>query len=132
MSYLHHFAHPKIPRTARFRRVLEAGCVVAHHTVARLFDSAEIQRRMLEDARAQDPGDELFDPCYATYTYRCEWFLPSVDIEFDGMALRGPRDADAVLRTYYGNYMELPPMEDRYTHLPLVLDFGDGKNVMER
>lgn len=131
MSYLHHFAHPKIPRTARFRRLIEAGCVVAHHTVARLHDSAEIRRRMLADAQAQDPGDELFNPCYATYTYRREWFLPAVDIEFDGMVLCAPRDTGAVLRTYYGNYMELPPMEDRYTHLPLVLDFGDGTNVME-
>jgi lipopolysaccharide cholinephosphotransferase len=132
MSYLHHFAHPKIPRTAPFRTVLAAGCIAVHHTVARLFDSPKCCRRMFDAAGAQNPGERWFDPVFPLVSFEGDWVFPTRDIEFDGMVLRGPRDADAVLRTYYGNYMELPPMEDRYTHLPLVLDFGDGKNVMER
>ena len=43
--------------------------------------------------------------------------------------LNFPNDIDGILRGFYGDYMELPPVEKRKTHYPHVLDFGDGINV---
>ena len=43
-----------------------------------------------------------------------------------------PHDADAYLATMYGDYRALPPEDKRGAYPPVVLDFGDGINVMEQ
>ena len=32
---------------------------------------------------------------------------------------------DNILKSLYGDYMELPPKEERYNHITEYLDFGD-------
>lgn len=49
-------------------------------------------------------------------TYRREWFGEGVDHAFEDMILRVPEDSDAILRTYYGDYMQLPPEDSRVCH----------------
>lgn len=56
--------------------------------------------------------DELFPPRY---------------LEFEGIKLPFPRELEKLLTRYYGDYMQMPPEEDRKNHLPCVLDFGDGE-----
>ena len=51
----------------------------------------------------------------------------TVGLFFDGEMVRGPKDPDMLLRLYYGDYMVLPPEEQRVNHAPVHLDFGDGK-----
>ena len=135
MSYLHFLAHPKVPRTTSFRRLKELGCVVAHHTVARLFSPAFLRRRWEQvfDKPEDERGEHWMN---ASYTYNAliptDVIFPVAEIDYDGMRVFAPRDVDAFLRIEYDDhYMDFPPEEDRYTHLPLVLDFGDGVNVME-
>jgi lipopolysaccharide cholinephosphotransferase len=45
-----------------------------------------------------------------------EWFLDTVDYNFEGAILRGVRDFDSYLTHKYGDYMTLPPIEQRKTH----------------
>lgn len=45
-----------------------------------------------------------------------EWFGNGIELEFEGMKVRGVKNYDAYLRHVYGNYMELPPVEKRVTH----------------
>lgn len=131
MSYLHAFSRPKIPNGTPLKPLAELGCKVMHYTVARAFDSAECQRRLFLEARAKKPGELWFDPCYATWgPFRKDWIFPTQPVDFDGVTLQAPRDTDRFLTALYGSYMELPPESERYTHLPEVLDFGDGVNVM--
>ena len=54
---------------------------------------------------------------------------PLVKYPFEDVMLNFPNDIDGILRGFYGDYMELPPVEKRKTHYPHVLDFGDGINV---
>ena len=82
-------------------------------------------------AQPEVPSERWFNATYPLAgVYETSEIFPTKDIAFDGMTLRAPCDCDAYLRTLYGDYHELPPLEDRYTHCPLVLDFGDGVNVM--
>ena len=48
---------------------------------------------------------------------------------FEDVMLNFPKDTDGMLKKFYGDYMQLPPVEKRKTHYPLVLDFGDGVNA---
>ena len=36
-----------------------------------------------------------------------------------------PEQDDTILRRYYGDYMQLPPEEQRVNHAPEILEFGD-------
>ena len=54
-----------------------------------------------------------------------EWFRRTKTFEFEGKQLIGLEDYDDYLRFSYGNYMELPPPEERGQHAPVSdYDFG--------
>lgn len=44
------------------------------------------------------------------------YFMESMIVSFEGMKFRAPRNYDAVLRTIYGDYMKLPPVEKQISH----------------
>lgn len=50
------------------------------------------------------------------YGYRTEWYENSNDIEFENITFSGIRDYDEYLSFKFGNYMELPPEEQRKVH----------------
>ena len=43
--------------------------------------------------------------------------------QFENISVSGPVDYDAVLRTTFKDYMQLPPDNQRASHYPLLLDF---------
>lgn len=45
--------------------------------------------------------------------YRREDFMEGTELPFEGKLYRAPRNYDRVLRTIYGDYMTLPPVEKR-------------------
>ena len=53
--------------------------------------------------------------------------FPLQTLNFEGLEMAFPRHLDKILTKYYGNYMELPPVDKRKNHYPYTLDFGDGK-----
>ncbi len=50
--------------------------------------------------------------------------FPSRLYTFEHLSFPGAHDAHKVLTRQYGQYMELPPENQRYGHKPLVLDLG--------
>lgn len=60
------------------------------------------------------------------------YIKPVEFLEFESHAFPVPRQYTRYLKILYGtNWMELPSEDKRKTHAPLVLDFGDGINVLE-
>ena len=47
-----------------------------------------------------------------------------IDIKFENDLFKIPEDYDAFLTQAYGDYMQLPPEEDRKTHQIIKLDMG--------
>ena len=45
-----------------------------------------------------------------------EWFEESVKAKFEDSEFYIPKEYDKVLRTTYGDYMQLPPVKDRIHH----------------
>ncbi len=131
MSYLHGIAHPKIPSDTPMRNLKVTACALLHHTIAHAWKPQGLSDQLLKAARPMAPSERWFNATYPLDgVHDTSVLFPTRDIAFDGMTLRAPHDCDAYLSTLYGNYLELPPQEKRYTHLPCVLDFGDGANVM--
>ena len=47
-----------------------------------------------------------------------QYYQDKIEIEFEGHMLYAPKDYDYILTQWYGNYMELPPEEERVLHHP--------------
>ncbi len=43
------------------------------------------------------------------------------EYEFEGRKIKGPQDYDSVLKRIYGNYMEIPPVEQRKKHCTQII-----------
>ena len=56
-----------------------------------------------------------------------ESFQNSQDYEFEGRKLRGPQGYDSVLSRIYGDYMKLPPVEDRNKHQAEIVLIKESK-----
>ena len=55
-----------------------------------------------------------------------EWFSERAEYTFEGQKLYGSKDYDIVLKHWFNNYMELPPVEKRGQHAPVsFIDFGN-------
>ena len=68
--------------------------------------------------------------CMGAYFFRelvpKEYFGKGNDVLFEGMTVTGPEATDLYLKHIYGDYMQLPPVEDRVIHIK-----GDIKPVKE-
>lgn len=62
--------------------------------------------------------------------YRKEWFFPVSKIKFENKTYTCPNNNDAILSQVYGDYMKLPPVEKRVTHLPnkIIFDLKEDGN----
>lgn len=57
-------------------------------------------------------------PIKERYGMPKKWFLEREEYEFEGCKFFGTKDYDAILKHFYGNYMELPPEDKRGQHSP--------------
>jgi putative licD1 protein len=49
---------------------------------------------------------------------------PALEVPFEDITVKLARNYDKLLRRSYGDYMQLPPEEQRRNHKPCVIDFG--------
>lgn len=57
--------------------------------------------------------------CAFKYLYKKEWFEEGTNVVFEGVEYRTAKDWDAFLKCIYGDYMTLPPEEQRVSTHPL-------------
>ena len=50
---------------------------------------------------------------YGTWTIPAECFATLEEKQFEGISFLTPGDSDLYLRSVYGDYMQLPPVEER-------------------
>ena len=133
MSYLRRISQPHIPKGTRFKPLVKLALQVTHAFAARFLSQKTILDRFERAWQTDDPGDTWIDCAFGYRTpYATDTLLPTRPMEFCGKTVMAPNKPEVFLRTLFGdNYMELPPVEDRHNHTPVILDFGDGVNVME-
>ena len=56
--------------------------------------------------------------------YQRSDFEPAIKAKFEDFEVRIPKNYDKLLTQIYGDYMKIPPEEDRYNAAPEILDFG--------
>ena len=57
-------------------------------------------------------------------SFKTDWF-PVKKVKFEDIEVNIPNNYDKILKLEYGEYMELPPEEDRFRPAPEEIDFGE-------
>ena len=60
---------------------------------------------------------------YKKETHKFEVVFPFSKLPFEGKQYCAPNNTDSFLKTLYGNYMELPPVEKRHSHSHEYINF---------
>ena len=133
MSYLYHIAHPKVPGNLPIKSMLGAFTAAAHQLVRRRYTPAQIEQRFF-DVFAQGDGQGLWtNMFYTTWgSFATDVLFPTKNVPFGQLEIPVPADPETYLTVFYGDWRTPPAERDRCANPPVILDFGDGVNVMER
>lgn len=132
VSYLKGIAHPHIPQGTPLKPIVKAALQLGHHLVSRCVSQQTILREFDKAWETSDPDELWVEAAYAYYKPTpTSALFPTRPIEFCGKTVMGPNQPHEYLTGTYGDYMRIPPENERHCHTPDILDFGDGVNVME-
>lgn len=67
---------------------------------------------------------------YIKETMPKAWYVPTTKLSYEGHEYKFPGKWDEVLKHFYGNYMQVPPIEKRYTHAPFKVCMEEGGEVL--
>ena len=90
-----------------------------------LLQNSGLEERWINKcAKLEDNGDAPYivygvDTPFMTREFlkKKDQIFPLSSIEFEGCQLKAPRDVHAYLEDLYGDYMEIPPEEERVPHI---------------
>ncbi len=89
--------------------------------VAKLVGKRYFMRKLESFAQQCDPNSQyiacvVWEPEGLKGVFPKTWFVDTVDVPFEGYTFKAPKEYDKILRQIYGDYMQLPPEEDRIAH----------------
>lgn len=129
VSYLYHAKTINVPHKGLLGTLERGGCRVAHYLVRGLAQEETI-RRHFENSLLR-PNETSSGACLTLgwpnmKPVPLSRLIPTSSTSFEGEPFPTPGDAVFFLENTYGDWQAIPKPEDRHTHLPKYLDFGDG------
>ncbi len=131
--YLRGSGDVHVPHTGTLGATERVACALANPLV-HLCVSRERAIRGFNRSIAK-PGEETRDawvPLPYHFPTPIEALLPPVPHVFEDRVYPVPADAGAYLTIDYGDWRTPPREEDRRTHLPVLIDFGDGDVYVDK
>lgn len=130
ISYLYHAKSVTLPHTGALGAVERLVCR-AVHAVLRVLVHDPGCFQVAFDRAARCAEKECSNECLSLVwpnmePIAVERLLPVSTASFEGHVLPVPHDLEFYLENMYGDWRRIPKPEDRHTHLPLLIDFGDG------
>ena len=131
LSYLYHAKSVTVPHGGALGFAERAICHIAHFALSVMVsDGARFQDKF--DAAIVRDEQALSDECLSLVWPNMEpiaisHLLPVARASFEGHLLPVPHDLEFYLENMYGDWRRMPAPEERHTHLPLLIDFGDGE-----
>ena len=110
----------------KVKAVIKWGLYCVLHVVPYRFLVNLIDRKI---TRHNESGQSalacLNFPIRKTEYIKKEDLYPLAELEFEGIKAKLPRNYEVYLTTHYGNFMQLPPEEERVGHKPYLVDLGE-------
>ncbi len=122
--------HPVLGFTGFMAKIVQFICACVHYALKLLHISRiTIYKRCLKSCTRYNHVSTkkiayLCDTNAYSNMFEISHLYPLQKLDFEDVQLFFPADLDGHLRTMFGNYMELPPVEKRKNHFPYQLDFG--------
>ena len=132
VSYTREIRHPYLAKTMPLRPFVAKGLTAGHSLLQLITTPESIDcefNKVIERGDGQGNWIDVFFTQAGLLT--TDDLFPLTYGTFEDMEVPLPHNTDRVLSLLYGNYMEVPPEEDRFIKPPLILDFGDGVNVID-
>lgn len=129
IAYLYYLKTVKVPHSGLIGWIEKKICVILHALVRRILTPRHI-REKFEKSREMcegDAGDRCI--CFSSYllkSFPSNQFLDTRSVKFNDAYYPVPSSTEDYLTRMYGDWQTLPPPDERRTHLPLLIDFGDG------
>ncbi len=117
----------RVPHGGALGATERLGCALANPVLRLLLSKDRALRGF--DANIVGPEDavgELWAQFPFPNRHPMGDLLPAVPHAFEDRVYPVPADPEAYLATIYGDWRQLPPVKNRRTHLPVLIDFGDG------
>ncbi|MBM6676705.1 LicD family protein [Olsenella uli] len=129
LSYLYHARSVTVPHRGALGAAERAACFLAHGVLRLIVSDAEWFQNCFDGAIVRE--GELSDECLTLVwpnmsPISAKSLVPPAVAQFEGHELPVPHDVELYLEHVYGDWRRIPDPEDRHTHLPLFIDFGDG------
>lgn len=133
------FSHPVLFFKGWKRKVISAICIFAHAVLNILpISHSFINKRYMKSATKYNNIETewlscFFDTTPMAYAIRRTELFPLQKKKFEYLTVNVPNKNHETLTRRYGDYMQLPPEEDRKNHYPYILDFGpfDHEEIKE-
>ena len=133
MCVMRDYGEVKLPDTLTgAKRSLASAAAHVVHGILKLFriSKKSLYRRYLKAARMYEDVEDTYVTDFSgaepekIYFVKSDLF-PLREMPFEDTTISMPRDPHPHLTLQFGDYMTLPPEEDRKNHYPAVLKFGD-------
>lgn len=131
-SYLYHSDTITVPHKGALGSIEKIGCKLLHAIErAGTKDPHKYQREF--NSSIPDPSiGAISDECLTLAWPNMDQvpvddILPTAKASFEGKLYPVPRRVEKYLTVMYGDWETIPAPEDRHTHLPLLIDFGNGE-----
>lgn len=131
LAYLRATSTPYLSFGGIKRGIVLICCRIVHALLVKLrIDMRFIQGKWDLAAQQFDGNSELTmfaDYCDADplrWSISERHLFDTIDVPFESITVQIPRAYDEILTRGYGDYMTLPPVDQRKNHKPFLLDFG--------
>lgn len=135
IKILREFGHPVLFMSGFKRKVVSAICIIAH-AFLKFFGVSHkfINKMYLKSALKYNDTETEWLSCFFDTTpmnsaIRRDEIYPLQDRKFEYLTVKVPAKNHEALTRCYGDYMQLPPVEERKNHIPYILEFGPFDDI---
>lgn len=130
LLFLNGSSKPIIPYKGVKRNFAFFICRVVHNILSHI---PNIEKRIYtafeKNSTLANNQETRYISCFqSTKPQRCKYIkadlFPFQEVKFEDIFVKIPANYDAILSSAYGNYMEIPPEEERVNHRAEVIEFG--------
>ncbi|MDO5117062.1 MAG: LicD family protein [Eggerthellaceae bacterium] len=128
LSYLYHAPYVNLPWKGVLGACGHAACRVVHHLLRARYSREQIKENFEASLRfTAKPYENVKLLAFTDFgEIPRKSIVPVTRMPFEGIMLCCPGDIASYLTHGFGeDWTELPPVEQRKTHAPVALDFGD-------
>lgn len=130
-SYLYHAKSVSVPHAGPIGMLEHLVCRFIHRASRLIINDVSVYQNIYDSCALATGAKGASEYCAGLHGSYMEPMIvtslvPTQTAIFEGHELPVPGDVDSYLCNLYGDWHQIPAPEDRHTHLPLLIDFGDG------